>query len=391
VGQRISDRIRELLHQQVTVREQRAGTSNALAWTLVQRAERTRSAAEGARGDSAALNREFRIADSLLALAERQDAKWIEPVVLRALAAYRHAYLLPRDAFVIRPWIAEGLGHADRALARDPRNAAAALEVRGNLKYLSWLANVETDPARAHELLLAAETDLERATELDPARAGAWATLSHLYNQIPEKSGTDVNLAASKALAADAYLSNADVIMWRLFTSTYDLDQPDKANKTCADIRERFPNNVIAVRCQLFMLTTRIESPDLQKAWQFADSVVTLTAERRRPYQRLDANMFVAAVIARAAATNPSLADSARRLAKRSEGDAQIDVTRDLALRGAFVYAQLGDRKEAIRLLKLYLAVNQQRRQSYAQDAGWWLKSIENDPEFKRLVGSGGP
>jgi TolB-like protein len=389
VGQQISDRIRELLHQQVTVREQRAGTSNGLAWTLVQRAERARSAGEAARGDSAALNREFQTADSLLAQAEQQDPKWIEPVVLRALAAYRHAYLLPRDPFVIRPRIEAGLGHAERALSREPNNAVA-LEVRGNLKYLSWLANVETDPAKQRSLLLSAEADLEKSTELDAARAGAWATLSHLYNQIPEKSGTDVNLAASKALAADAYLSNADVIMWRLFTSTYDLDQPDKANKTCADIRERFPNNVIAVRCQLFLLTTRIEPADIKKAWQLADSVVALTAERRRPYQRLDANLFVAAVIARAAAANPALADSARHVAKRSEGDAEIDVTRDLALRGAFVYAQLGDHKEAIRLLKLYLAVNQQRRQSYAQDAGWWFKSIEDDPEFKRLVGSGG-
>jgi eukaryotic-like serine/threonine-protein kinase len=389
VGRQIADRIRELLHQQITVREQRAGTTNGLAWTLVQRAERARAAGEAARGDSAALNREFHTADSLLAQAEQQDGSWIEPVVLRALAAYRHAYLLPRDAFVIRPWITEGLGHADRALTRDPRNAVA-LEVRGNLKYLSWLANVETEPARQQALLLSAEADLEKATELDPARAGAWATLSHLYNQIPEKSGTDVNLAASKALAADAYLSNADVIMWRLFTSTYDLDQPDKANRTCADIRERFPNNVIAVRCQLWLLTTRVQQPDIPKAWQLADSVVALTPERRRDYLRLDANLFVAAVIARAGEKNPALADSARQVAKRSEGNAELDNTRDLALRGAHVYAQLGDHKEAIRLLKLYFAVNQQRRQSYAQDAGWWFKSLENDPEFKRLVGSGG-
>jgi eukaryotic-like serine/threonine-protein kinase len=390
IGQQISDRIRELLHQQITVREQRAGTSNGVAWTLVQRAERARVAGEAARGDSSALNREFHTADSLLAQAEQQDPKWIEPVVLRALAAYRHSYLSTRDPFVIRPLINAGIGHADRALLRDPNNAAA-LEVRGNLKYLSWLANVETDQARQQALLFSAQADLDKAVGLDPKRAGAWATLSHLYNQIPDKSGTDVNIAASRALAADAYLSNADVIYWRLFTSTYDLDQPDKANKTCAEIRERFPSNVIAVRCQLFLLTTKVEQPDVKKAWQLADSVVALTPERRRPYLRLDANLFVAAVIARAAAANPALADSARHLAQRSEGDAEIDVTRDLALRGAFVYAQLGDHKEAIRLLKLYLAVNQQRRQSYAQDAGWWFKSIEDDPEFKRLVGSGGP
>ena len=390
VGQKISDRIRELLHQQVTIRQLRAGTSNALAWTLVQRAERARLAGEAARGDSAALSREFRSADSLLALAEQQDAKWIQPVVLRAVAAHRHAYLLPRDPGLLRPWITEGLGHAERALAMDPRNPDA-LEARGELHYLSWVVNSETDPTKAKALLLSAEADLEKATEINPRQAGAFATLSHLYNQLPEKSGVDVNLAASKALEADAYLSNADVIMYRVFISSYDLGQFDKAKQTCTNARERFPTNQVSARCQLLMMTTRVDPPDVARAWVLADSVVSLGPERRRPYLKLEADLYVAAVIARASQTQPSLADSARHVAQRSEGSAEIDATRDLALRGAFVYNQLGDRSEAIRLLKLYLAVNPQRRQAFAQDPGWWFRNIGNDPEFRRLVGSSGP
>jgi len=390
VGQKISDRIRELLHQQVTIRQLRAGTGNALAWTLVQRAERARLAGEAARGDSAALGREFRAADSLLALAEQQDARWIQPVVLRAVAAHRHAYLLPRDPGVLRPWIAEGVGHAERALAMDPRNADA-LEARGELHYLSWLVNLETDPTKAKALLLSAEADLEKSTDINPRQAGAFATLSHLYNQIPEKTGVDVNLAASKALEADAYLSNADVIMYRVFISSYDLGQFDKAKQTCANAQERFPTNVVTVRCQLLMLTTRVDPPDVARAWLLADSAVRLGPERRRPYLKLEADLYVAAVIARASQSQPALADSARRVARRSEGSAEIDATRDLALRGAFVYTQLGDRQEAIRLLKLYLAVNPQRRLAFSQDPGWWFKSIGDDPEFRRLVGSTGP
>ena len=388
IGERISDHVRELLHEQVTVREQRAGTSNAVAWTLVQRAERARLAGEAA--DSAELQtRQFQAADSLFAEAERQDPKWVEPVVLRAVAAYRHAYILrPRDRSTLKPWIDQGLGHVERALAMGANNPAA-LEVRGNLKYLSWLANFETNADQAKALLLSAEADLEKATSLDQRRAGAWATLSHLYNQIPEKSGVDVNLAATKALEADAYLSNADVITWRMFLSDYDLGQFDRAAQTCDRAQQRFATNVIAVRCRLFMLTTKNVQPNVAEAWQLADSIVKLTPERRRDYQRMDSDMFVAWVIARASQAKPELADSARHVAVRSEGTADIDPTRDLALRATFVYVQLGDHKEAIRALKLYLAVNPQRQQSYAQDPGWQIRPIRDDPEFKRLVGSG--
>ncbi|HEU5219556.1 MAG TPA: serine/threonine-protein kinase [Gemmatimonadales bacterium] len=389
VGVQISDRVRRILNQEITVREQKAGTANALAWTLVQRAEREREGAEAARGDSAALRAGFQTVDSLLAQAEQQDGRWIEPVVLRAVSAYRHAYLSPRDALLARPWLDAGLGHADRALAMDSTNADA-LEVRGNLKYLGYLDNVETDADRKQALLLSAQHDLEKATDRNPRQAGAWATLSHLYNQIPEKSGTDVELAASKALDADAYLANADVIMWRLFTADYDLGQSEKAKQTCDRIQQRFSANANAMRCQLLVLTTRAGQPDIARAWKLADSVVALTPERRRAYQRLDSDIFAAWVIARAAKARPELADSARRVARRAEGDAELDPTRDLALRGAFVYVELHDNKEALRLLKLYFAVNPQRIAAYAIDPGWQISPIKDDPEFKRLIGRAG-
>ena len=97
--------------------------------------------------------------------------------------------------------------------------------------------------------------------------------------------------------------------------------------------------------------------------------------------------MLVAAVIARVAKDQPALADSARRLAKRSEGTAAIDATRDLAWSGAFVYTLLGDTPDAIRLLKDYIAANPQRAQSLRDEPGWWFRPLQGDPRFRQLVG----
>jgi hypothetical protein len=97
-------------------------------------------------------------------------------------------------------------------------------------------------------------------------------------------------------------------------------------------------------------------------------------------------NMLVAAVIARASKVNPNLADSARQVAKASEGNAQIDGTREAAYRGAYTYTILGDKNDAIRLLKDYLAANPQRAVTLRDDPGWWFRDISNEPQFRQLV-----
>jgi hypothetical protein len=98
--------------------------------------------------------------------------------------------------------------------------------------------------------------------------------------------------------------------------------------------------------------------------------------------------MLVAAVLARASKSRPELADSARRVARRSEGNPTVDQTRDLAFRGAFVYTILGDKADALRLLKEYIAANPQRRASLRADPGWWFRDLRDDPGFRLLVGA---
>ncbi|HYN21579.1 MAG TPA: serine/threonine-protein kinase [Thermoanaerobaculia bacterium] len=379
VAQEVARLIRARLGEEIKLREQRQSTKNVAAWSLLQRAERLRKSGEAA-PDSLTRDRNFLAADSLLAAAEQQDPKWADPVVLRGLVAYRRSRLSGRDQTVIRRWVDVGLGHVERALVLDGNNADA-LELRGNLRYWSYLIGLEPDANKAKALLAKAREDLEKATRTNPAQAGAWATLSHLYNQTG--SGVDVNLAARRALEADAFLDNADVVLKRLFLSSYDLEQLPDARHWCDETQRRFASSSNAPECGLFMLTTRSEQPDVARAWRLADSVTKMAPAFRKQFLTLSSNMMAAAVVARA-----GLADSARRVVERSKGDAQISPTQDLALMGAFVYTLLGDRDKAIDLLKIYFAANERMRAAYAEEPGWWFRPLANEPKFKQLVGA---
>ena len=382
-----SDLVRQQLHEEIQVRQQQSSTASAAAWLALQRGEVERKNGEvaTAKGDSASVDRAFTAADTLFAAAEREDARWVDPIVARATLAYRRARLAGRDPTLIRKWVDIGAGHAARALALDPANANA-LEVRGNLQYFTWLTIPPADGAAAKALLAAAKADLEQATSVNRNQAGAYASLSHLYYN--DGTPMDVSIAAQRAIEADEFLANADVILGRLFLASYDLGQFDKASQRCDETRRRFPASVLAARCQLFLLTTRSKEPDVAAAWKLSDSVVALTAPARRPAQRMNADLLVAAVLARASKGQGALADSARRVAHRAEGDVTVDPTRELALFGAFAYTVLGDKADAIRMLKQYFAVNPQRTAAYAGDPGWWFKDIAGTPEFRQLVGS---
>jgi len=384
-----SDLIRQQLGAELQVKDDRAGTGSSDAWLLLQRGIQAQKAgdARNAAGDAAGLEQQFHAADSLFAAAEQVDPKWSEPATRAAILAYRRARLAGGDAVAIRKWVDIGMAHANRALGIDP-NAADALEVRGNLRYFPLVQSLETDDARRKEALTLARADLEKATTINSRQAGAYATLSHLYYQIPSLTPSDVYIAAQRALEADEFLASANLILSRLFFASYDLGQFDKAQQWCEQARTRFPRDVRAVRCQLYMLTTKTATPNPAEAWRLADSAVALVPPGARTLERPVEDMLVAAVIARASQQQPNLADSARRVAKRSEGTPEIDPTRDLALRGAFVYTLLGDKDDAIRLLKQYLAVNPGKAEGLRDDAGWWFRSLEGDPRFRQAVGS---
>ena len=380
--QEVARQIRSELGQEIQLRQQRRRTSDVRAWTAVQQAERRSEAAEAdaARGDTAGVEREFAAADSLLAAAETMDPAWPEPLIARAAAAYRHSRLDPNDQVAAGKWIGIGMGHVNRALALAPSDPDA-LELRGNLKYWRWLLSLTPDPSDAKALLASAQEDLETAVRISPSQAGAWATLSHLKYQTGNL--VDVKLAAQRAYEEDAYLSNADVVLSRLFFASYDLGQFPDADHWCEVGQRRFPADVKFVECQLFLLTTRARTPDVSLAWRLADSIAKVAPDQDRAFLTLNARMMVAATLARA-----SLPDSARRLALRSKGNNEIDPTRDLVYAGAFVHTLLGDTAQAVASLKEYLVANTEKRASLAADPTWWFRPLEANAQFRDLVGS---
>ncbi len=379
-------RIRRRLGTEIQLRQQREGTSNVQAWSLLQQAEQLRRRGEAeARQDTTAMRETYQKADSLLALAEPLDPMWPDPMVLRARIAYSRSRVLGDDPLAADRVIQAGMAHIARAIAINPNNPDA-LEIRGNLRYWRLLLGLEPDARREQAQLDSAQTDLERAVQLDDRQAGAWATLSHLYYRTT-KTEADINFAARRALEADAFLSNANVILQRLFFSSYDPGNFPDAVHWCEEGTRRFPEDPAFVQCQLLLFTTRAREPTgaaIAAAWRLADSLVKLTPATGQPYQTLNGQMIVAAVLARA-----GQADSARRLVERSQGNAELDPTRDLMLMGAFVFTLLDDRSKAVDFLRTYLARNPGRRVELAKDPGWWFRPLSSDPGFLALVGDG--
>ncbi|HWC72689.1 MAG TPA: protein kinase [Gemmatimonadales bacterium] len=366
--------LRERLGEEVRLREERAGTQNTAAWTALQQAERDRKDAEDAVGagkmDSAMAR--FARADSALAAAERADPRWDDPIIMRGQLIERRVRLT-RGANLIDA----GLAHAARALALAPGDARA-LDLRGTLLYRRWQLARPSNPQEAAALLDDARKDLERATTLDPNLASAYATLSSLYYQTKDLQGAA--LAARRAYEEDAYLGNAPDILYRLFFTSYDLDQQRQAQRWCQEAARRFPRDFRFLECQLYMMT-RLEEPDVPRAWQLLAGIDSLTPPPRRPAIHLREQMMVAATIARA-----GLRDSAHHVIERSRGTPELDPEHDLVAMEAFVRTLLGEQDEAISLLQRYVAANPEHSFRVGGDIFWWWWDLQKHPGFQALA-----
>jgi len=384
--QEVAGLIRQRLGEEIKVREQREGAGNTRAWALVQRAEQARKRAEASFSkaeSTAVVERSFTQADSFYIRAQEVDSQWAEPVIGRAWVAYRRSRLAVADPLVAKEWIDKGTKLSDAALSLSNENPDG-LEVRGTLRYWGWLLGVEPDPEAARKLLAEAQSDLETSVRLRPSQAGAWAVLSHLYNVTGGE--TDAKLAARRAYEEDAYLSNADQVLSRLFLASYDLGQFVDAVHWCDEGHRRFPNDFKFVSCQLWLMTSKAKDPDPKLAWLLADSLTKLAPAPEREFETRKARLAVAAVLARKSTSDSTLADSARRVAEGARGDAEVDPTRDLAYIEAFVRTTLNDREEAVRLLKQYVSANPDRRADLGDESGWWFRGLLDYPQFKELV-----
>lgn len=390
---RVADLLRTRLGDEIRLREQRSATRSADAWILMQRAEAVRGMAENAaaRGDTLTAQRRFREADSVAMAAAERDPAWRAPDRFVGTTYYRLSRLAVAEPEVARTLIDSGMAIADRLIA-DDRADADAFELRGNLRYWRWLLRLVPDGTAADRLLQDARSDLETSRNLSPRQAGAWASLSHLYNQT--SSITDVMLAAQRAYEADAYLDNAGTIIDRLFTAAYDLDQPVDARRWCEEGGRRFPEDARFQLCRLYLMTMRAEKPDIAAAWEAVQSPqLQKDPSTGSPDLNLgEARLLMAAILARS-----GLRDSARAviaMARQGVAEAsrrvgrEVDPTRDLANTEAFAQLQLGDTAASIAALKLFLVANPEWRDGLAEDPGWWFRDLAGNAGFKGAVGS---
>jgi serine/threonine-protein kinase len=380
VAAEVSTFLRTRLGEQIQMRESRAGTRNGAAWEMLQRARDEVTSADPLieSGDTAALARQWNRADSLFAEAERLDPRWPEPATQRAWLAYRRARVATGAAE--GDWIDRGLGHAERAVGLSPSDPDA-LEARATLTYWRWLSGLEPDERKAGLLMESAERDFRASVAANPAQASAWTSLSHLLINKPEIA--EANAAASRAYEADPYLTNANVTLWRLFTTSLDLENAIQSARWCEEGQRRFPEDPRFLECQLSMFALKGTKPDVPRAWELLDQYVERSPQPDRDFRRRRGSMLVAAALARA-----DLADSARAVILRSRApDAQSDPTREIAYLEAVARTLLGDTDEAIRQLGVFLAANPAQRTSLRDDNTWWFRDLRSDPRYRTLTG----
>jgi serine/threonine-protein kinase len=372
--------LRAFFGEELQLRTSREQAHDARAWTLYQRAERLRKDGDLAgRSDPVAAVRDFVAADSLLASARTLDPAWSQPGVLRAQLALRRARLETTPAEMSR-WIDAGLAQADSALALDPRSADA-LEARGTLRYLRVARNLSADPAEERALVRGAESDLRQATEINPTQASAFSVLSAVYyrKNPPDLAGAHIN--ARRALEADAYLASANDVLWSLVASSYDLGEHDEALKWCGEGRRRFPSEARFVLCDLYIGFMNDAKPNIPELWQDAERAVALAPEARRPLLTRQVRLLVA--VSLAAAGQP---DSARHVLESAKGDRTVDPEGELVAPEALVRVRLGQRAQAIRVMKAFITTHPQHRAGLLRNT-WWWSDLESDPEFRALAG----
>jgi serine/threonine-protein kinase len=372
--------LREWLGEEVRLRERRAGTTSVPAWVLLQRAERERKTAEALASDEdfEGAFLAFSRADSLLDQAVNQDTAWAEPVALKAQFDYRRSRLsyVMQDLAQTVEWARRGLDEVDHALGIES-NHARALEIRGTLRYWTWLLNVTPDPAARDRLFETAQADLERAVQIEPALASAHGTLSHLYY------GDDIAsavLAARKAYEEDAYLDNADVILWRLFNGSYDMAQFTQAQRWCDEGARRFSGDYRFTLCQLLVMTMPASEPDVGQAWSALARLDTVSAPE---YQRVYAEIIVGGILGRAGLRDSS---ASVLLRARAKADPQLDPTQELLSYEAAMRVIAGDQDEAIELLKRYIAANPDHAFDPQEEMGWWWRPLQDHPRFRELI-----
>jgi serine/threonine-protein kinase len=380
----VADFLRLAIGEEVQVRETRASTRSVRAWELTQLAAEERKTFDRvmADGNTVAGAALLVRADSLLVQAAALDAKWTTPIVERGWLAWEQRRIVGLDKGPASEWTGRGLRFAEQALAIRPDSEA--IHLRGTMRYMRYLLNLDAGALSGERLLAAAEQDLRAggAARSNPRRASALALLSHLLLRKSETA--QGKLAALQAWEADEYLTEASAVLWRLYSASLDLEDAAEASRWCAEGQRRFPNDPFFTECRISLYAIRGLKPDVPALWSLVDKYARMFPANQQEYRRKRAQLLLAMALA-----NAGLRDSARNVAMRSRADPTVDPTNDLIYIEVAARNVIGDRDEALRLLGRYLATNPQDRVSIARDETWFFNGLRDDPRFKALVGTG--
>lgn len=385
VAAQVADLLRTRLGQSIRLRQVQEGTSSQLARELLLRADAARNDASAIaqgrqRGNTQDAITFLHRGDSLLARAESADPRWVEPTVERGWVMLELAALQSGGARV--PFVARAIAFAEQALARAPRDAGA-LELHGTA--LWRLTDASPDASADTSRLRRAEHDLRAAVAADSMRASAWSTLSQLLRF--NGSLAEANIAAQRALGADAYLENAPEVMDQLYRSELLLGDARGAARTCADGRRRFPGDARFVECRLtLMLVDTLAAPNPRAAWALVASLDSADPGARDTtpavqYGSIYRHMAAAAIAARAGDRDTALATIAwARHRVRADRSASIDLDYD----EAYVRLALGDHDRALALLRGYLVARPTYRGYIARDP--LFARLRDDARFRALL-----
>ncbi|MHB1170700.1 MAG: hypothetical protein ACYC28_15600, partial [Longimicrobiales bacterium] len=379
--------LRRAIGRELGARRLRSATAVVSAWELVQRAGQEQDAAAQlvAANDLDAAARRLTSADSLLALAEGEDASWLEPVLCRGWVAYGLSRLGGVDRAHNEEWIERGLAHAERALLMRPDDAGA-LELSATLRYWRYLLNLAGSPAESDELYHRAEHDFRASiAAAGGTRASAQNSLSHLL--INKGELAEAKLNALQAYASDPFLENAHLTLWRIFSASWSLQDGVEAGRYCAEGLRRFPGDFRFAQCRLMLLALPGMQDGLSDAWRVLDEFTELSPPQVREVNRRRGMMYISIALA-----HSGLADSARSVVYAARAGADIDPLRDLAQLESITWSALGDTKEAVHQLELYLSANPQalhglRTDAERRDLPWYHQALLDQPEFRALVG----
>jgi hypothetical protein len=262
------------------------------------------------------------------------------------------------------------------------RTNARALEVRGTANYFHWLLRVTPNAEEHAALKASAQEDLEAAVRFDGTLASAYATLAHLYSQ---ENVADEVVAATRAYEEDAYLQNANLVLWRLFNGSLNLGNFTNARQWCGEGYRRFPEDYRFVSCQLrLLITPGTEATDasVAEAWGLLAKQDAVVPSARKDFEQARGQLIVGGVLARAGQRDSAAAVIGRTSRQLT---AEFDPSQELLLIEAYVRLLNGEEDRSVDLLTRYAASHPDAFAGNKGEVQWYWRDLEDHPRARKL------